>query len=209
MTTIPDITMVLPPEVITNYTIAGNADIATTKLAQRVLAESVIPLTQARVWDAVQTNLPATPASDDLGIVTGTWGTNPVRITAGDVKALGSTTRRLYLAIPIPSNYEDGQTIQLRIRAKMETTVADNSCTIDAEAYVGSDGALGSDLVTTTAASMNSLSAANYDFTINATGVDPGDLVEVRLSIASNDAATATAVTPAIYSVSLLCDTRG
>ncbi len=149
MTTIPDITMVLPPEVITNYTIAGNADIAFTKIAQRVLAESVISLTQARVWDAVQTNLPATPASDDLGIITGTWGTNPVRITAGDVKALGSTTRRLYLAIPIPSNYEDGQTIQLRIRAKMETTVADNSCTIDAEAYVGSDGALGSVLVTT------------------------------------------------------------
>jgi len=209
MTTIPDITMVLPPEVITNYTIAGNADIAYTKIAQRVLAESVIPLTQARVWDAVQTNLPATPASDDLGIITGTWGTNPVRITAGDVKALGSTTRRLYLAIPIPSNYEDGQTIQLRIRAKMETTVADTSCTIDAEAYVGSDGALGSDLVTTAAISMNSLSAANYDFTINATGVDPGDLLEVRLSIASNDAATATAVTPAIYSISLLCDTRG
>jgi hypothetical protein len=209
MTTIPNTTIILPPEVITNYTIAGNADIAYTKIAQRVLAESVIPLTQAKVWDAVQTNLPATPASDDLGIITGTWGTNPVRITAGDVKALGSTTRRLYLAIPIPSNYEDGQTIQLRIRAKMETTVADNSCTIDAEAYVGSDGALGSDLVTTTAASMNSLSAANYDFTINATGVDPGDLVEVRLSIASNDAATATAVTPAIYSVSLLCETRG
>jgi hypothetical protein len=209
MTTIPNITMVLPPEVITNYTIAGNADIAYTKIAQRVLAESVIPLTQARVWDAVQTNLPATPASDDLGIITGTWGTNPVRITAGDVKALGSTTRRLYLAIPIPSNYEDGQTIQLRIRAKMETTVADVSCTIDAEAYVGSDGTLGSDLVTTPAISMNSLSAANYDFAINATGVDPGDLIEVRLSIASNDAATATAVTPAIYSVSLLCDTRG
>jgi hypothetical protein len=209
MTTIPNITMVLPPEVITNYTIAGNADIAFTKIAQRVLAESVIPLTQARVWDAVQTNLSHTPASDDLGLVSGTWGTNPVRITAGDVKALGSTTRRLYLAIPIPSNYEDGQTIQLRIRAKMETTVADNSCTIDAEAYVGADGSLGSDLVTTPAASMNSLSAANYDFTINATGVDPGDLLEVRLSIASNDAATATAVTPAIYSVSLLCDTRG
>jgi hypothetical protein len=209
MTTIPDITMVLPPEVITNYTIAGNADIAYTKIAQRVLAESVIPLTQARVWDAVQTNLPATPASDDLGIITGTWGTNPVRITAGDVKALGSTTRRLYVAIPIPANYEDGQTIQLRIRAKMETTVADVSCTIDAEVYVGSDGSLGSDLVTTSAASMNSLSAANYDFTINATGVDPGDLLEVRISIASNDAATATAVTPAIYSISLLCDTRG
>jgi hypothetical protein len=209
MTTIQEVTIVLPAEVITNYTIAGNADIAVTKIAQRVLAESVIPLTQARTWDAVQTNLPGTPASDDLGIITGTWGTNPIRITAGDVKALGSTTRRLYLAIAIPANYEDGQTIQLRIRAKMETTVADTSCTIDAEAYVGADGSLGSDLVTTSAQSMNSLTAANYDFTINPTGVDPGDLLEVRLSIASNDAATATAVTPAIYSISLLCDTRG
>jgi hypothetical protein len=209
MTTIPDVTMILPPEVITNYTIAGNADIATTKLAQRVLAESIIPLTQARTWDSVAVNLPAAATSDDLGLVSGTFGTNPARITAGDVKALGPTTRRLYLAIPIPANYEDGQTIQLQIRAKMETTVADVSCTLDAEAYVGADGAVGSDLVTTAAQSMNSLSAAAYTFTINATGVDPGDLLEVRLSISSNDAATATAVTPAIYSIALLCDTRG
>jgi hypothetical protein len=209
MTTIPDVTMILPPEVITNYTIAGNADIATTKLAQRVLAESIVPLTQARTWDSVATNLPAAATSDDLGLVSGTWGTNPARITAGNVKALGPTTRRLYLAIPIPANYEDGQTIQLQIRAKMETTVADVSCTLDAEAYVGADGVLGSDLVTTAAQSMNSLTAAAYTFTINATGVDPGDLLEVRLSIASNDAATATDVTPAIYSIALLCDTRG
>jgi hypothetical protein len=201
--------MILPPEVITNYTIAGNADIATTKLAQRALAESIVPLTQARTWNAVATNLPAAAADDDLGLVSGTWGTDPARITAGNVRTLGATTRRLYLAIPIPANYEDGQTVQLQIRAKMETTVADVSCTIDAEAYVGADGAVGSDLVTTAAQSMNSLSAAAYTFTINATGVDPGDLLEVRLSIASNDAATATAVTPAIYSIALLCDTRG
>jgi hypothetical protein len=201
--------MILPPEVITNYTIAGNADIATTKLAQRVLAESIVPLTQARTWNAVATNLPAAAASSDLGLVSGTWGTNPVRITAGNVRTIGATTRRLYLAIPIPANYEDGQTIQLQVRAKMETNVADVSCTIDAEAYVGADGVLGSDLVTTDAQSMNSLSAAAYTFTINATGVDPGDLLEVRLSISSNDAATATAVTPAIYSIALLCDTRG
>jgi len=209
MTTVPDVTMILPPEVITNYTIAGNADIATTKLAQRVLAELIVPLTNARTWDSIATNLPAAAASDDLGLVSGTWGTNPARITAGNVRTLGATTRRLYLAIPIPANYEDGQTIQLQIRAKIETTVADVSCTIDAEAYVGADGALGSDLVTTSAQSMNSLSAASYDFTVNATGVDPGDLLEVRLSISSNDAATATAVTPAIYSIALLCDTRG
>ena len=208
MTTVQDVTMILPPEVITNYTIAGNADIATTKLAQRVLAESVIPFTSLRVWDAVASNLPSAAAADDLGLVTGTWATNPVRVTAGDVKTTGST-RRLYFAVPIPANYEDGQTIQVRIRAKMETTVADTSCTIDLEAYVGTSGTLGSDLVTTAAQSMNSLTAASYDFTINPTGVDPGDLLECRLSIAYNDAATATAVTPAVYKIALLCDTRG
>jgi len=208
MTTVQDVTMILPPEVITNYTIAGNADIATTKIAQRVLAESVIPLTNLRVWDAVASILPSAAAADDLGLVTGTWGTNPVRVTAGDVKTTGST-RRLYFAVPIPANYEDGQTIQVRIRAKMETTVADTSCTIDLEAYIGTSGTLGSDLVTTAAQSMNSLTAASYDFTINPTGVDPGDLLECRLSIAYNDAATATAVTPAVYKIALLCDTRG
>ena len=208
MTTVQDVTMILPPEVITNYTIAGNADIATTKIAQRVLAESVIPLTNLRVWDAVASILPSAAAADDLGLVTGTWGTNPVRVTAGDVKA-SSSTRRLYFAVPIPANYEDGQTIQVRIRAKMETTVADTSCTIDLEAYIGTSGTLGSDLVTTAAQSMNSLTAASYDFTINPTGVDPGDLLECRLSIAYNDAATATAVTPAVYKIALLCDTRG
>ena len=208
MTTVQDVTMILPPEVITNYTIAGNADIATTKIAQRVLAESVIPLTNLRVWDAVASILPSAAAADDLGLVTGTWGTNPVRVTAGDVKA-SSSTRRLYFAVPIPANYEDGQTIQVRIRAKMETTVADTSCTIDLEAYIGTSGTLGSDFVTTAAQSMNSLTAASYDFTINPTGVDPGDLIECRLSIAYNDAATATAVTPAVYKIALLCDTRG
>ena len=209
MTTIPDAVIILPPEVITNYTIAGNADIAYTKMAQRVLAESVVPVHSFRVWDAVASNPVSAAANDDLGLVTGTWGTNPVRITAGDVKASGSVTRRIYFSVPIPANYEDGQTIQVRIRAKMETTVADTSCTIDLEAYVGSDGTLSSDLITSSATSMNSLSAANYDFTINATGVDPGQLLECRLTIASNDAATGTAVIPAVYKVSLLCDTRG
>ena len=40
-------------------------------------------------------------------------------------------------------------------------------------------------------------------------GIDPGDLIDVRLSIACTDAATGTAVTPTVYAVTLLCDTRG
>lgn len=209
MSTIQNVILTLPDQSLTNNDIAGNANISPGKMGQRVLAESVVPVHSFRVWDAVQTNPPGTASADDLGLVTGTWGTNPVRLTGGDMKALGATTRYVYFSIPIPANYDDGETIQVRIRAKMETTVADVSCAVDLVAYVGSSGALGSDLVTTSAQSMNSLTAANYDFTINGASVEPGDLIECRLAIACNDAASATAVTPAVYKVSLLCDTRG
>lgn len=200
--------MQTPAGAFTDYDIAGNANIATSKIAQRVLAEYAVPLTSCRVWDAVQTILPNAAASDDLGLITGTFGTNPVRVTAGDCKNT-TATRRLYFAVPIPANYEDGQTITLRVACGMETTVASTSCTIDAEAYVGTNGTLSSDLVTTSAQSMNSLTAANRDFTINEASVDPSQLLEVRLTIACTDSATATAVTPAIYKIALLCDTRG
>lgn len=209
MSTIQNVIITLPDQSITNNDIAGNANISPGKMGQRVLAESVVPVHSFRVWDAVQTNPPGTASADDLGLVTGTYGTNPVRLTGGDMKTLGATTRRIYFSVPIPANYDDGETIQIRVRAKMETTVADVSCTVDLEAYVGSSGAVGSDRVTTSAQSINSLTAANYDFMIDAATVDPGDLLECRLSIACNDAASATAVTPAIYKVSLLCDTRG
>jgi hypothetical protein len=197
-----------PGGVFTDFDIAANADINPTKMAQRVLAEYAVPLVDCRVWDAVGSVLPTSASSDDLGLITGTWATNPVRITAGDVKTL-TATRRLYFSVPIPPNYQDGQTIQLRIRSGMETTVASSSCTIDAEAYVGTSGVLSADLVTTAAQNMNSLTAANFDFTINEASVDPGQLLEVRLTIASVDGATGTAVTPAIYKIALLCDTRG
>jgi hypothetical protein len=91
----------------------------------------------------------------------------------------------------------------------METTLSDGTCTIDAEAYIANDATLTSDLVATAAQSMNSLTAANYSFTLSSGSIDPGDLLEVRLTVACVDSSTATAVTPAIYEVALLCDTRG
>ena len=209
MATLTNVFLTIPDGELTNLDLAANANIETSKIAQRVLAESVVPIHSFRVWDAVTSNPVSAAANDDLGLVTGTWGTNPVRLTGGDMKALGATTSRIYFSVPIPANYEDGETIQIRVRAKMETTLADVSCTVDLEAYVGSSGSLGSDLVVTSAQSINSLTAANYDFTLSGSGVNPGDLIECRLSIACNDAASATAVTPAIYKVSLLCDTRG
>ena len=209
-TTIPGVTILIPDGVITDATIGSQAAIATSKLAQQPLQVFPVKLTDARVHDAIATVLSGTPASDDLGLVGGTFGTDSPMLSAGDLKAAGATTRRARLLLPVPANYQDGETIQLRLRCAVETTVADTSCTVDVEVFKGDGtGAVGSDLCTTAAQTINSLTPANVDFTILASGVDPGDLLDVRLSIACTDAATGTAVTPVIYSVTLLCDTRG
>jgi hypothetical protein len=208
MATHTNAVIILQDGTLTNNDFSEQANIDHTKLRQRVLSEFRIDTTRFRVWDAINTNPVSTAASDDLAIIA-TWGTSPARISAGDCKAIGATTRRIYFSVPVPFNYEDGETIQIRFRAKMETTVADVACTIDCEAYTGADGVLSGDLVTSSAQSMNSLTASNFSFTINPSLVDPGDLLECRLTILCNDAATATAVTPLVYEVSLLCDTRG
>ena len=208
MATLTGVSIILPDGGISNVDLSANANIDPSKMAQRTFAEHHVPWTSFRVWDALTTNPVSAAANDDLGLVTGNWVSAVNNMTAGDCKA-ATVTRRIYFAVPVPPNYDDGETIRLRIRAKMETTLSDTSCTIDAEAYINNDGTLTSDLVSTAAQSMNSLTAANYDFTLASGSIDPGDLIEVRLTIACVDAATATAVTPAIYEVALLCDTRG
>jgi len=205
-----DVVVRIPDEQITDRAIAPTAAIDPSKMAQRVLQSFPVPLTAARVHDNWASNLPSSASADDLGLVSGTWGTDSPTISAGDLKAAGATTRYASFAIPVPANYDSGETLTLRVAAAVETTVADTSCTLDAEAYtVDGDGTVTGDEVTTSAQSINSLTADDYDFSLDAAAILPGDLLLVRLAIACNDAATGTAVEPTIYSVTLLADTRG
>ncbi len=92
----------------------------------------------------------------------------------------------------------------------MQTTVADVAATLDVEALESDgDGGVGSDLVTTVAQDINSLTLSDNDFTIDASALAPGDMLDVRIAVTVNDAASATAVIAAIGAVSLLCDIRG
>lgn len=198
----------IPDEEITDAKVSPRAAISRSKMAQRVLALGTILPTDWRTWDALATNLPGTPASDDLGIITGTFGTDPgPYVGTGDVKAT-SSTRRAGCFLAIPHDYETGQTVTLRAYAGMITTVADGSCTIDFEAYrIDKDATLGAaDLVSTAATTINSLTPAAKDFQLTITTLLPGDLLICRMSIAYVDAATATAVIGAVFTVELLCD---
>jgi len=175
-------------------------------------ANAIFPINFAllRVWDAFQTNLPGTAATDDLALVGGTFATAPPTVSGGDMKALGATTRYARFQMQLPECYDAGQTITLSMSAGMVTTVADTSCTLDVQCHkLDKVTGIGSDLCATAATSINSLTFADIPFTITPTGLVAGDVFDVRIAITCTDAATGTAVTPTIAGLDLLCDIKG
>ena len=181
-----------------------------TILKQDALAIFPVNMMDLRVWDAIQTNLPGTAAADDLALIGTTFGSTAPRVTAGDCKALGATSRYARFMVELPECYEAGETVTLSLSAGMVTTVASSSCTVDVECYkIDKITGIGSDLCTTSATTINSLVFAAKVFTITPSGLTAGDVLDVRLTIACNDAATGTAVTPTIAGIDLLCDIRG
>lgn len=178
-------------------------------LKQTPLAIFPIPLTDLRVWDAFQTNLPGTAATDDLALIGGTFGTAPQMIQAGDCKALGATTRYARVQVIVPECYDAAETLSLVLSAGMKTTVADASCVVDIECYrLDKISGISADLCATAAQSINSLTFASKTFSITAATLGAGDVLDVRITITCTDAATATAVTPTIAGLDLVCDIK-
>jgi hypothetical protein len=189
--------------------LAAVLDLATSQLAQRTFMAYPVPFTSCRVWDAMHTMVVGSAAADDIALITGTPGTHAPKLSGGDCKA-STTSRKVAFELDVPANYDDGETFQIRIRAGMETTVSDTTATVDLQVWKPSGtGTVGSDLCTTAAQSINSLTAADKDFTIDASAIDPGDKLICVVTLAVTDGATATAVTPAIYAITRRCDTRG
>jgi len=170
-----------------------------------------IRLTDFRVWDAMQTVLPGTPAADDLGLVGGTFGTATPSVRTQDLKAAGASNNYARFLVQLPWEYIAGESVTLRFKAGMITTVAGTSATLDCEAYKlqgDPDDAIGSDLVSTAATTINSLTFADVDFALTPTSLSPGDILDVRIKTAVNDGASATAVIAGITNSQLLCDVR-
>lgn len=205
----------LPGDLVVPGDIRLNGNLSPAKAKSGILALAElqafpVPLTDFRVWDAMATVLPSAGASDDLGLVGGTFGTATPSLRTQDCKTLTNSNRARVL-IQLPWEYVAGESVTLRLKAGMITTVAGTTATIDCEAYKlqeDPDDAIGSDLVSTAATTINSLVFANIDFVVTPTSLSPGDILDVRLTIAIVDGATATAVIAGITSVKLLCDVR-
>lgn len=178
-------------------------------LAQESYCKFGIPIENLRVWDAYQT-LIATPGTDDLGITAGAFATGVPYVSGGDVKTL-TTTRYARGRVQMPTEYVAGQAAKIICNAGMITTVSSASCALDLVAYkVGANGLIsGVDLVSSAAVAINSLVFVDAEFTLTPTTLIAGNWIDFRLDISSVDAATGTAVIPAIATIDLACHIKG
>ena len=153
-----------------------------------------------------------TPATNDLQYVEATFGTNAPSLQTPDFG--GNAVATSYYAraeIPIPWEYEDGETLTLRVSAGMLTTVPDQSATVDVAVYESDgDSTSTGNLCATTAVTdnMKNLVFQDVDFTITPTNVAPGDLLDVRITVTVDDDGDAGVMKGCIGFVQLLCDVR-
>lgn len=168
-----------------------------------------IKLTDCKTFDSLDVNLPAAAANDDMGLVTGTPGTNALTLQGVD---FGGTTsdEKCGFIYPLPIEYVAGQSVTLRAHAGMLTTISDGATTLDCSAWADDgDGTVSSDLCATAATSIKSLTLADIDFTITPTTLTPGMLLFVQLSFAGTDSGNLGVMIATITKLSMLLDCRG
>ena len=190
--------------------VQAGANIAYTKLAQRVLSSFPLRVEDWRIWDDPRAVLPNTAGgSDDLYIEDGTWNTNAWLLRSDDA---GGTTVTQYAArsVVIPFEYEDGESLTIRVPCAM-AVVSNTSADIDVECFASDgDGTLSADLCDTAAQSFNSATFANKDFVITPTTLTASMVLFIRLKVVITDGTNAAPdIAAKISDVALLCDTRG
>jgi hypothetical protein len=179
-------------------------------MAQQSAAQFAIPWEAWRVHDAYQTTLPGTAASDDLAVIGGVFGTGVPSLQSSDAKAT-TVTQYARAVIRMPIEYDAATDVSLMFHAGMKTTVSDGTATLDVEAYLSDKEGLvdGADKVTTAATTINSLTLADKTYVVSAGALEPGDVLDVRITVAITDTATGTAVLGWIGGAWLQCDVRG
>jgi len=195
---------------IANASISSTAAIASTKLAQDANKCYTIPIHAFRMWNMMGSLLPVTTATnDDMAIVNGTAGTDVPTLQGVDF-GLTTCDEKCGFEFCLPAEYDAGQSVTLRVRAAILTTVADTSLTLDANCYKSNrDGLASADICATAAQDMNFLAPANYDFVITPTGLVAGDRLLFVLAFAGVDGGDAGVMIPEISQVEILLDIRG
>lgn len=188
---------------ITNAEIDAAAAIVRSKLAQEALESYPIPLAEFRAADGAALGIADVNDAGDhyLAYSTNTWklmGNSPDSDTQTDVSLI---------QFALPPEYDDGQTITVRINA--EYTADGDTKSLDLEVYKANktDASVGSDICATAVQTLTATDAA-YDFTVTPTGLTGGDLLNIKITTAFQDSDGAVGEAE-INSVEVLLDIKG
>jgi len=179
-------------------------------MIQESLAIHPIPWGAWRRHDAYESLLTGVAGADDLGLIGGTFGTGVPSIQTSDAKAT-TVTQYARAMIVMPIEYEAATDVVIRTHAGMKTNPSDTTATIDCELYLSDKEGLvnGTDKIATAATTINSTTLADQSFVVTAGALSPGDILDLRITIAITDGATGTAVIGWLGAIYLLCDVRG
>lgn len=196
----------IPAGTMNGASLSDNAGIVRTQLAQESLVKFSIPLTNAKVWDALGTDAPITSSADDLGLYATVAG---VKLATGAMVGT-SVTRKTGFVVSLPENYDAGQDVQIQVHAGTIGGTGNVSCTVDCEVFKSNrSGGVSADLQATAAIDMNSATFADKVFTVTPTGFNPGDSLIVIFTIACDDTGGGGSLEAAIGAFDLLLDIRG
>lgn len=109
----------------------------------------------------------------------------------------------------LPPEYVAAGDVSVRIKHKVEGIGTLGACTVDVEAFEqDGNGAIGADLVTTTATTMTG-TWATTDFTVTGSGLAGGDILNVVVTTSIQETGTANSLTAVLDGIALLLDVKG
>lgn len=185
------------------------SNVARASLQQDTIQPYTMPLNNMRKSASLGELLPTTASGTDMAIISGTFGSAYPTLQGEDFGG-GSTDEECAFWFTIPPEYDSGESVTLQVTAGMLTTVADGSCTLDAECYkADGSGGVGSDLVATAAKDINSLSLSTNNFTITPTGLAAGNSLLFKLVFAGSDTGDLGVMIPTITAIAVLMDIKG
>jgi len=198
----------IPAASLTDAHLSGNANISRTKQALNSQDYFGIPV---HLWRQVAAGHPVlgTAGSTNLGVGTAAAGATGVDVRTSPSNGTTITQTAMF-EFYLPPEYAATTNIYASFWAAMNV-ISSASCTLDITAYkVGTDGAHGSDLNSTSAIDIRTVTYAERVFTIDGSGLSPGDKLEIYVTVAATDGGGAgTDKYAKIVKTGVKCDCRG
>lgn len=152
----------------------------------------------AGVFNEDGTEVDATGATGEFAKSAGGFGSGTLELLGQQASGV-TKTDTLMIALTVPDNFQKAaystgsKALKIKIKHKTDP-VATTTASIDVEAYEsdGEGGISGSDIVTTTAITHNSLTWTEHEFTITPTNLEPGDDILILIQTIVDDASGAT-----------------